>query len=250
MIENDDQTFRFNKTLPKQLMNISRIRNPYFVHLINSHFDRHYEYVIGPRLGQTKSKEQYAFVFDAASVEADLAGAYSISDPEDVLHREPLVVQFRVRGPPREQAFTFTLVNIHTDPDVAAQEVDILADVYRVVKQASRGEDDIIILGDLNTDDRHLGRLGEMRGIYPLIQGQATNTLQTRGYDNLILHRPSTVEFTGRSGVLDVMRAYNLSTKQALDVSDHLPIWAEFGLYESTGSGGRIAAQPGDGWGW
>jgi endonuclease/exonuclease/phosphatase family metal-dependent hydrolase len=215
-----------------------------FVAQINGRFNRHYEYVIGPRLGRTSSKEQYAYLYDAASVEADLAGAYSISDPADALHREPLVVQFRVRGPPRDQAFTYTLVNIHTDPDEADEEVDVMADVYHVVRQASRGEDDVILLGDFNASDRQLGRLGQIPGIYPVIQGQATNTRQSKTYDNIILQRPSTVEFTGRAGVLDVMRAYNLSTDQALDVSDHLPIWAEFGLFESAGPDGRIAVQP------
>lgn len=221
-----------------------------FVAQINARYKRHFQYVIGPRLGRTSSKEQYAYVFDAASVEADLAGAYSISDPADALHREPLVVQFRVRGPPREQAFTFTLVNIHTDPDEAAEEVDVMADVYRVVRQASRGEDDVIILGDFNASDRQLGRLGQIPDIYPVIQGKATNTRQNKTYDNLVLHRPSTVEFTGRAGVLDIMRAYNLSTDQALDVSDHLPVWAEFGLYESAGPNGRVATQPRNDWGW
>ena len=42
--------------------------------------------------------------------------------PTICLHREPLVGWFRVRGPDASQAFTFTLVNIHTDPDEVATE--------------------------------------------------------------------------------------------------------------------------------
>ena len=215
-----------------------------FVDQINARYKRQYEFLIGPRLGYTSSKEQYAFVFDAASVEVDYSGAYTISDPANLLHREPLVAQFRVRGPPPEQAFTFTLVNIHTDPDDASAEVNVLADVYRVVRLASGGEDDVIILGDLNVDDRHLGRLGQIAGIYPVIQNLATNTRRTKQYDNLVLHRPSTAEFTGRGGVFDIMRAYNLTEDQALKISDHLPVWAEFSLVEAAGSGGRVAGQP------
>lgn len=215
-----------------------------FVSQINARYNRHYEFLIGPPLGRSQVKEQYAFLFDAASVEADYSSAYTINAPPDLIGRAPLVAQFRVRGPPPEQAFTFTLVNIHIDRDRAFGEVDVLADVDRAVRQASRGEDDIILLGDLNVDDRRLGRLGQISGIYPVIQGQATNTRQTEQLDNIILHRPSTVEFTGRSGVFDVMRAYNLTTKKALDVSDHLPVWAEFSLREGAGSGGRVATRP------
>ncbi|MBN1855283.1 MAG: endonuclease/exonuclease/phosphatase [Pirellulales bacterium] len=220
-----------------------------FIHQINIRNQRHYEYVIGPRLGQS-DLEQYAFLYDAASVEPDLAGAYTISDPSDVLLREPLVVPFRVRGPAADQAFTFILINVHINPDAVAQEVDLLADVFHAVRQASRSEDDIMILGNLNSDNRHLGRLGEIPGIYPLIQNRATNTLQTQESSNIILHKPSTVEFTGRAGVLDVMRTYNLNTDQALAISDHLPIWAEFSLAESAGARSQIARQPKDRWGW
>ena len=41
---------------------------PQFVDAINS-TGRHYDYVVGPRLGRTSSKEQYAFVYDTASIE-------------------------------------------------------------------------------------------------------------------------------------------------------------------------------------
>ena len=101
---------------------------PRFVDKINE-AGRSYDYVIGPRLGRTDSKEQYAFVFDMASIEVDRTQLYTIDDPDDLLHREPFVGWFRVRGPPEDQAFTFTLVNIHTDPDETDTELDVLDDV-------------------------------------------------------------------------------------------------------------------------
>ena len=52
----------------------------------------------------------------------------------------------------------------------------------------------------------------------------------------------ATTEFTGRSGVLDVMQEYHLTQEQALAVSDHLPVWAEFSIYEG-GPPGRLAAR-------
>jgi endonuclease/exonuclease/phosphatase family metal-dependent hydrolase len=216
---------------------------PRFLQLVNS-AGRKYDYVIGQRLGRTTSKEQYAYIFDTASIEIDRTAMYTVADPDDLLHRPPLVAAFRVRGAPVEDAFTFTLINIHTDPDETDTELNFLDDVYRAVRNDGRGEDDVILLGDLNVDDRHLGQLGQMSGVAWLISGVPTNTRGTKLYDNMLLHRPSTTEFTGMAGVLDLMREYNLTMEQALDVSDHLPIWAEFSIYEGGGVR-RVAEAPG-----
>jgi endonuclease/exonuclease/phosphatase family metal-dependent hydrolase len=128
---------------------------PRFVELINKDGGRQYDFVISRRLGRTSSQEQYAFVFDAQRVEVDRRYCYTVADPGDRLHREPFVAAFRARGPPPDQAFTFTLINIHTDPDEVDQELNALDDVYRAVQYDGRGEDDVILLGDLNT---HSGR--------------------------------------------------------------------------------------------
>src|SRR5262249_50929469 len=106
---------------------------PQFVDALNAG-GRHYDFVIGPRLGRTTSKEQYAFIYDTASIEVDRTALYTVADPDDLLHREPLVGWFRVRGPPAEQAFTFSLVDIHTDPDETRKELDALAGVFRAVR--------------------------------------------------------------------------------------------------------------------
>ncbi|MEX0676166.1 MAG: endonuclease/exonuclease/phosphatase family protein [Pirellulales bacterium] len=215
---------------------------PRFVDEINL-TGRHYDYVIGPRLGRSSSKEQYAFVFDTASIEIDRAALYTVSDPDDLLHREPLVGWFRVRGPPADQAFTFTLVNIHTDPDETGRELDALADVFRAVRDDGRGEDDVILLGDLNVDEAHLGRLGRISAIHWAVSRVATNTRGTKQYDNIIFSELATTEYTGRWGVFDMIREFNLTVEEALAISDHQPVWAEFGLLEG-GPRGRIATRP------
>jgi deoxyribonuclease-1-like protein len=207
---------------------------------------RVYDKVVGPRLGRSNSKEQYAFLYDTSAIEVNRRSVYTINDPDDLLHREPLVAMFRVRGPPPDQAFTFVLVNVHTDPDEVGAEVDALADVYRAVRRASGGEDDVILLGDLNTDDKHLGALGQLDGVRPIVRGVYTNTRQSAEYDNIIMHQPSTTEFSGRWGVYDVPRLHNLSMDQSLQVSDHLPVWAEFSAYESATPGRVANRQPGN----
>jgi len=214
---------------------------PRFVGLINADGSR-FDYVIGPRLGRTNSKEQYAVVFNTARIEVDRGSIYTADDPRDLLHREPLVARFRARGVPPQQAFTFTLVDIHTDPDETGQELDALADVFTSVQRNGSGEDDVIVLGDLNVDERHLGRLGQIPGVVPVVHGTTTNTRHNAAYDNLVLDRRATVEFTGRWGVVDLATEFGLSTDEALKVSDHCPVWAEFSAYE--GGSTIMAATP------
>jgi len=216
---------------------------PRFVELINAD-GRQYDYVIGPRLGRTSSKEQYAFIFDATRIEYDRDSIRTVDDPDDLLHREPMVTTFRVRGLPTGEAFTFTLVNIHTDPDETDTELDALDDVFASVQR--NGEDDVILLGDLNVDEYHLGELGMLPGITWAITGQMTNTRRTKAYDNIVFNRQATVEHTGICGVFDMMAEFGLSMDEALKVSDHMPVWAEFSVREST-LVGPVAARPGNG---
>ncbi|MCA9247279.1 MAG: endonuclease/exonuclease/phosphatase family protein [Planctomycetales bacterium] len=217
---------------------------PRLVNLINSQ-GRYYDFVISEPLGRTNSTEQYAFIFDAQSVEVDSNCIYTINDPDDLMHRPPFVAAFRVRGPPPEQAFTFKLINVHTDPDETDLELNVLDDVFNVVRNDGRGEDDVILLGDLNVDDRHLGELGRLPGLRPLLAGVATNTRGTKQYDNLVIDARATTEYLSVAGVFDILRQYNLNEEQALEVSDHLPIWGEFSTFEA-GRPGRLANAPGN----
>ena len=216
---------------------------PKFLEMINAG-GAYYDYVIGPRLGRTSSKEQYVFIFDASRIEVDRGSAYTVPDPRDDLHREPLVTRFRVRGPPTEQAFTFSLVNIHTDPDETGVELDALDDVFVSVQRNGSGEDDVILLGDLNVDEYHLGELGRLPNIVYVIAGVKTNTRGTQSYDNILFDRRATLEFTGSWGVMDLAAEYGLTVDETLKVSDHLPVWAEFAVREG-GAADTVAARPG-----
>jgi deoxyribonuclease-1-like protein len=215
---------------------------PKFVELINADGSK-YDFVIGPRLGRTNSKEQYAVLFNTARIEVDRAFVYTVDDPKDLLHREPMVARFRVRGVPPEQVFTFNLVDIHTDPDETASELDALADVFVGVQHNGSGEDDVILLGDLNVDEYHLGKLGRLPGIAHAITGVMTNTRRDKMYDNIVFDSRATAEYTGRWGVVDLTAEFGLTQQQALEVSDHCPVWAEFSAYEK--GTGSVATRPG-----
>ncbi len=205
---------------------------PSLLNAINADGSR-YGYLIGPRLGRSVSTEQYAFVYDTNRVEYDPSCVGTVQDPSDLLHREPFVARFRPRTDTPERAFSFWLVNIHTDPDEVATEVAALADVFQSMRSARPDEDDVILLGDLNASETQLGKLGQIPGMRWVVSGAMTNTRRTKAYDNILFDGPSTSEFTGRWGVFDLEKAFRLTMDQALEVSDHLPVWAEFDIWES-----------------
>ena len=214
-----------------------------FIQAINSDGSQ-YSYVIGPRVGRTSSKEQYAFVYNTKRIVCLKEQAYTVSDPANLLHRPSLVAHFQVLAGGQAQPFSFTLINIHTDPDEIDTELNVLADVYKNVRQYEYPEDDIILLGDLNCGPKEFKALGQIPGIFPLIQNVATNTRQTKLYDNIVVDGYSSQEFTGRSGVWNLQQYYKITLDDALRLSDHFPVWAEFSAYEAVPQTPAMATQP------
>lgn len=236
-----DVARRFDVLAIQELRSVDQSVIPELVDRINAE-GHQYRSVVGPRLGRTQSKEQYVYLYDAARIELARESVYTVNDPRDFLHREPLVARFRVRGVPADQAFTFSLVNIHTDPDDTDIELDALADVFSVVQNDGSGEDDIILLGDLNVSPAGMGRLGRLPGVAWTVSGQPTNTRGTETYDNIVFDSRYTTEATGYSGVMNLQSEYGMTLDQALEISDHHPVWAEFSAFE--GGRPRVADRP------
>ncbi len=204
---------------------------------------RHYDFATCPTVERDSVPQYSAMLFDAASVEIDRSTVRSVDDPMGRFHYKPLVAQFRVRGPPDSEAFTFMLLNVQVEPSRAPAELDLLADVYRAVRDTGRNEDDIILLGDLEADTEHLGRLARLPNLMAAVTNLPTTTRGTNLSDNILFDRRATAEFTGRAGVLDLIRELDLAPQAAVEVSEHLPVWAEFSCYES-GQAGHVAAAP------
>ncbi|MDG2381819.1 MAG: endonuclease/exonuclease/phosphatase family protein [Pirellulaceae bacterium] len=215
---------------------------PRLVDLMNKSGQR-YDYAIGPRLGPVGAQEQYAFIFDGQSVLLDRAELYTVDDQDDLLLREPFVGWFRAVGPDKTEAFTFSLVNIRVDPTNADTERKVLDDVVHAVRDDGRQEDDVIILGDFRAAARELGDLDQLSDVSYAVSQIPTNTHGDQSWSNIVVQKNSTIEFTGRGGVFDFLREYNMNLEEAAEVSDHLPVWAEFSIYEG-GQAGRIAELP------
>ena len=206
-----------------------------------------YDYAVSPDVQRGTVKQYGAFLFDKTIIEIDRSTVLSVSDAADRFHCDPLVALFRVRGPEPAEAFTFKLINVHTDSQRAAVEIDLLDDVYRAVRDQTLDaggqlEDDIILLGGFGTDGNHAKRLNQLLGITSTI-GRTPTTIGGRlPVDDILFDRQATAEFTGRSAVFDLIREFDLSLPAAREVSNHLPVWAEFSRYEG-GQAGHIATK-------
>ncbi len=200
---------------------------------------RNYDYLIGPRVGRSAPLEQFAYIFDTQRLETDRYQLYTVDDPQDLIAREPLVAWFRTKGHAAHQAFTFSMINVRIDPTFAERERQLLPTLVNAVQNDGRGEDDWILLGDFVGGDAELFQLTKQGARLALV-GIPTNVEGTYMLDEIAFSGPATVEFNGKVGVYDFLRQYNLSLEQALEVSDHLPIWAEFSTLEGA-EPGRIA---------
>ena len=217
---------------------------PSFVRAVNADGSR-YHYVIGPREGRTVSKEQYAFIYDTNRVEVDASSLGVVPNPQDKLHRPPMHVRFRTRVTPADQAFTFWLVDIHTDPDEVPQELEALTGVVQSMQALRPDEDDVILLGDLNAGPPEFSSFKRIPGIGWAVSGTTTNTRRSKTYDNLVFAQPATAEYLGKWGVLDLQSTFGIPLDTALEVSDHNPVWAAFYPAETRSSAAvNMAGQP------
>lgn len=177
-------------------------------------------------------KPQFAILFNTATLELDQSQWYSVNDPDNLLAREPLVGWFRAKNVPQNKAFTFTLANIQLDNHRPDLELAYIGELFRAIRNDGRGEDDVVIVGNFNAGDRGLSPLRKRAGLNWVVYDTPTSTDKNHQFDNLVFSQTATVEFTGQGGVLDFLAAYNLRYEQAIAISDHMPIWAEFSALE------------------
>lgn len=202
-----------------------------------------YRAIHGPPIGRTSQTECYGFVWDQDRIDFVPQSDYIVDDRADRMHREPMVASFQTRVAPVDSRlpFRFTLINVHTDPDEVRgdtpdNELNVLDDVFQSVRNFeydTNGEDDFILLGDLNVDVKGLAELGQIPGVVSLAGDVRTNTLKTKTYDHILIDSGVTTEYLRRSGVLDLESFFGIDQAAAVKISDHLPVWAEFSVYEA-----------------
>lgn len=198
-------------------------------------------YFITDQTAGNRAATQNAILFNRRTLELENLNWYTVNDPDNLLRRKPLVGWFRTKLPDTSAAFTFTLVNVEMAAERPDLELAYLGELFRAIRNDGRGEDDVILAGDFNAGDRGLEPVQQRVGLTWVVSNTPTDVRRSGQFDNLVFSPTATVEFTGRGGVLDFMRKYNLRLSEAETISNRLPVWAEFSVFE----GGRSNAEPG-----
>lgn len=203
----------------------------------------HYTATLSEPIGDIHYTESYAFVWNQNRIRLIQNSAYVVHDDNQRMYREPMVASFetRVDAGTQQRPFRFTVINAHTDPDVVspqdvANEINVLDDVFQRVRQYeydTAGEEDLLLVGDLNVGVNNLQQLAKIPNLISVAGELPTNTRRTATYDHILLDSSTTREFTGKRGVIDFQAHMGMTQEQALLISDHMPVWAEFSAYEA-----------------
>ena len=173
-----------------------------------------YELIVSDRLGRTSSKEQYAIFYKDSQV----ISSEVFPDYDDDFEREPYIVYMKKEG------IDFSLIVIHVKPDDAEAEIDKLSDVIGYA-QSTNGDDDFMIVGDLNADcsyyDEGLWHLTEYSWVIDDNQDTTVGSNECT-YDRIITN----MAFSD-GGVFKYDSVYNLNQEEAKVISDHYPVWVE-----------------------
>lgn len=202
-----------------------------WAHAANNDPYSQYSVVMSDLNANDTSEERAAFVFNRARVQLDRAGVYSIADPDGVFVRAPFVGCFRAVGPPTGQAFTFSLVNLEIDRRSPTGGLLSLREIVREVRRDGRNEDDVLLAGEFHTGDQGLEFLRRYGYVW-VVSDTPTDTRYTTQSANLLFDSRATTEFIGRGGVLNLVKHFNVSLQEALAISENVPVWGEFSVFE------------------
>lgn len=228
---------RFDLIAIQELRSTEQHIIPALVEMLNAN-GLEYGFWVGERLGHTVSKEQYVYIYDTKKLRL-LDEPFSVPT-KTAMHRIPLAAWFQVITLPPEQAFTFCMLNVHTDPDEvkpsnrSQNELQVIGEAVAYAKARIPREDDFIVLGDFNAPTEFMAPNFPWfeRGRYVVRENWVTNVRENRNYDNIVFDERYTSEWDGRGGVFNFLREFQLSLEDALTVSDHFPVWATFSIFE------------------
>jgi endonuclease/exonuclease/phosphatase family metal-dependent hydrolase len=190
-----------------------------------------YSYIIGPREGRSRSKEQYWVIYNTAKLM--VVDAQTWPDDEDKFERNPLGIYFRTKD-----KLDFILVNNHLRPAAAAEEIAALPEAVSYFRELWN-EQDVFIVGDFNADggyyDETLLESVFSRDEYTIIITNDCDTTLAENentYDRFIITSSAREDYTGKFGVIRFDDVYDFSAYSITpeEVSDHYPVWAEFRL--------------------
>ncbi|KAL2101999.1 hypothetical protein ACEWY4_003760 [Coilia grayii] len=197
--------------------------------------EHHYTLKISSRLGRTRYKEQFLFLYRDDLV--DLVDTYQYEDNQvddhDAFAREPYILRFKCSHTVLKD---LVLIPVHTKPHDSVKELDELYEVFQAVHK-KWDTDNVMILGDFNADGAYISDFNNIRirtnkNFHWLIGDDVDTTASTGNehtYDRIVVYGNDMLEAVvpGSARPFNFHTAFNLSEKMALRVSDHYPVEVE-----------------------
>jgi endonuclease/exonuclease/phosphatase family metal-dependent hydrolase len=195
----------------------------------------------------TGNTERFAFLYDERTVESTGLVAEIGLDIDTVthegfqLHRMPYCASFRAGR------FDFTIVSVHifeSNTDFRQREIDVLAEKIKRLSERQRSkvvDRDFFVVGDFNIKkegDRFFDALVSHGFQMPeRLNTLTTNFKRTGTYDKIAwVNRPD-FKFNGNCNVVPFYKSLYHDRDPGggeKEISDHLPLWAEFRINELT----------------
>eukprot|EP00057_Strongylocentrotus_purpuratus_P002771 XP_003725206.1 PREDICTED: deoxyribonuclease-1 [Strongylocentrotus purpuratus] len=197
---------------------------------VNSQPGSNFKMTLGPRVGRSSSKEQYAYFYREDKFQA--LDSFSYDDQTDGFEREPFVVLFENLDKGAAVS-KFSIIGLHSKPTDAVNEVDLLVDVYAASKERF-GVEDSILMGDFNADCSYLTRtefetvrLWTDTSFQWLIPSSADTTVKSTdcAYDRIVLAGQNLIANSKDAGIFNYHERYGITTDLAEDISDHYPVY-------------------------
>ena len=207
---------------------------PYdFLQQINNRSNNTWDMLLSERSGQQEDdtyKEQYAFYYNT-TVFSPINGSLYNDSEFDLFQKEPYIGSFEMLNESgNNSGFNFTLINIHTKPAIAMEEINALHTVVQDYQQQNPNEPDIVILVDYNADcsyasSEELWQSPMRNSNYTwLIPDSADTTVASSecAYDRIVTTGDLSGRLVGSWGI-------DYTSFNSSNVSDHYPVW--FDLY-------------------
>ena len=226
--------------LQYDMVSVQEIRDidqtvPYdFLQQINNRSNNTWDMLLSERSGQqeddTSYQEQYAFYYNT-TVFSPINGSLYNDSEFDLFQKEPYIGSFEMLNESgNNSGFNFTLINIHTKPAIAMEEINALHTVVQDYQQQNPNEPDIVILGDYNADcsyasSEELWQSPMRNSNYTwLIPDSADTTVASSecAYDRIVTTGDLSGRLVGSWGI-------DYTSFNSSNVSDHYPVW--FDLY-------------------
>ncbi|KAI1892395.1 hypothetical protein AGOR_G00132920 [Albula goreensis] len=229
---------RYDIILILEVVDVSGASVDYFLQELNRvNRTHHYSLKISTRLGRTRYKEQFLFLYRDDLV--NLIGSYQYEDnqagDEDVFAREPYILHFRSDTTVLRD---LVLIPVHTKPQDSERELDELYEVFQAVKRKWK-TDNIMILGDFNADGAYVSkremkdiRIRSDKNFHWLIGDDVDTTANTGNehtYDRIVVYGDDMLDAVVPNSAqpFNFQKAFGMTEEMALDVSDHYPVEVE-----------------------